>query len=163
MSAAIQHIFVLMLENRSFDHMLGFSGIHGTDAWSNTPTQINGLSGAESNSFNGTNFPVTHGADNVMPLDPHHEFGDILCQLCGPGVTYPAAGAYPPINDSGFVASYVASGGGANPGEIMKCYDPGQLPVLNALATEFVVCDNWYGSMPGPTWPNRMFVHAASS
>src|SRR5262249_45281499 len=38
-----------------------------------------------------------------------------------------------------------------------------QLPVLTALAREFVVCDNWRASMPGPTWPNRLFVHAASS
>ena len=45
----------------------------------------------------------------------------------------------------------------------MKCYDPSQLPVLNALAREFVVCDNWHAPMPGPTWPNRMFVHGASA
>jgi len=45
----------------------------------------------------------------------------------------------------------------------MKCYRPDQLPVLNALASEFAVCDNWHASIPGPTWPNRMFVHAASS
>ena len=45
----------------------------------------------------------------------------------------------------------------------MNCYSPSQLPVLHALAAEFVVCDNWHASMPGPTWPNRMFVHAASS
>jgi phospholipase C len=45
----------------------------------------------------------------------------------------------------------------------MNCYSPPQLPVLHALAAEFVVCDNWHASMPGPTWPNRMFVHAASS
>jgi phospholipase C len=31
------------------------------------------------------------------------------------------------------------------------------------LAQEFVICDNWHASMPGPTWPNRMFVHAGSS
>jgi phospholipase C len=35
--------------------------------------------------------------------------------------------------------------------------------VLNALAREFALCDNWHAPMPGPTWPNRMFVHAASS
>ncbi len=52
---------------------------------------------------------------------------------------------------------------GGDPAEIMKCYAPEQLPVLNALAREFVVCDNWFSSLPGPTWPNRMFVHAASS
>jgi phospholipase C len=46
---------------------------------------------------------------------------------------------------------------------VMNCYSPTQLPVLHALAVEFEVCDNWHASMPGPTWPNRMFVHVASS
>jgi phospholipase C len=44
----------------------------------------------------------------------------------------------------------------------MKCFDPIKLPVLNALAKEFVICDHWFASHPGPTWPNRFFVHAAS-
>ncbi|MGP8245109.1 MAG: alkaline phosphatase family protein [Bryobacteraceae bacterium] len=158
----IEHVFVLMMENRSFDHMLGFSGIGGADAVSGQGTQIDGLSGTESNQFDGTTYTVSQGADWVMPADPGHEFPNVLEQLCGTGAQYPKGGAYPPIDGSGFVASYMASGGKA-PGEIMKCYAPAQLPVLNALAAEFTVCDNWHASMPGPTWPNRMFVHAASS
>jgi phospholipase C len=61
------------------------------------------------------------------------------------------------------VASYAASGGWAAPGEVMKCFAADQLPVLTAMAQEFAIYDNWHASMPGPTWPNRMFVHAASS
>ena len=38
-----------------------------------------------------------------------------------------------------------------------------QLPVSYQLATEFAVCDHWFSSLPGPTWPNRFFVHGASS
>ena len=159
---AIEHLFVLMLENRSFDHMLGFSKIAGTDAKTGEPTTIHALSGTESNSWNGSNYPVTEGADLTMPTDPSHEFPFIVEQLCGAGATYPSGGPYPPIDNSGFVASYMASGG-QNPAEIMKCYAPDQLPVLMALASEFVVCDHWHASLPGPTWPNRMFVHAASS
>jgi phospholipase C len=49
LSGQIQHIFVLMLENRAFDHLLGFSGISGTDAASGQPTAVNGLSGTEKN------------------------------------------------------------------------------------------------------------------
>jgi len=158
----IEHVFVLMLENRSFDHLLGFSGITGVDAVTEAPTKINGLIGTESNSFNGQTYVVSSGADYRMPTDPGHEFPDVLRQLCGPAATYQSGGPYPPIDNSGFVASYVASGG-QDPGEIMKCYLPQQLPVQDALAREFVVCDNWHASMPGPTWPNRMFVHAASS
>jgi phospholipase C len=201
----IQHVFVLMLENRSFDHMLGFSGIAGTDAVSGAPTSINGLTEAESslrqvarlwqsnsvsgivrreggkwpppptislrallassisNTYSNQSFSVTQPADYAMPVDPCHEFPCVTQQLCGAGVTYPFGGEYPPILNDGFVASYVASGGQSNPGEIMKCYSPGQLPVLNALAQNFVVCDNWHASLPGPTWPNRFFAHAASS
>jgi phospholipase C len=200
----IQHVFVLMLENRSLDHMLGFSGITGNDAVTGGATAVSGLllqggslrqlardwqanSAGEiainqgrnwppppsisvrslfnsfSNSYGGQVYPVTQPADYVMPVDPGHEFPDVVQQLCGEGMTYPHGGAYPPITNSGFVASYVQSGGGANPGEIMKCYSPGQLPVLNQLAQEFVVCDNWHCSMPGPTWPNRFFALGASS
>jgi len=163
-SSQIQHVFVLMLENRSFDHLLGFSGITGTDAVTGAPTKINGLAGTESNSFSGTSYSVQPpGADFVMPCDPNHEFDHILVQLCGPGAQYPKGGPYPPITDSGFVDSYVSSGGGNNPGEVMKCFTLSQLPVVTALAEEFVVCDNWHASLPGPTWPNRMFLHAASS
>jgi phospholipase C len=201
----IQHVFVLMLENRSFDHMLGFSGITGTDAVSGERTAINGLTVAGtsllqlarswqrntvsgivlrqggkwpppptisvrqllasgmSNVFNRLTFRATQPADYAMPVDPGHEFPDVLEQLSGPGAVYPSGGAYPPVLNSGFVAAYAASGGLNDPGEIMKCYVPGQLPVLNTLAQEFAVCDHWYASMPGPTWPNRFFVHAASS
>jgi phospholipase C len=163
----IQHVFVLMLENRSFDHMLGYSGITGTDAESGRPTKVNGLEGTESNIYNGTTYSVKPGADWVMPIDPGHEFREVLEQLCGPNVVYMSGGSFPNINNSGFVADYAAACMAArtqsDPGEIMKCYSPEQLPVLNALAQEFVVCDNWYASMPGPTWPNRMFLHAASS
>ena len=160
---AIRHVFVLMLENRSFDHMLGFSGIAGTDAVSGAPTAIDGLSGAESNAYHGQIFSIRQPADYAMPNDPAHEFPAVLEQLCGPGAIYPAGGAYPAIVNSGFVASYAAGGGQSDPGEIMKCYGASQLPVLNALAREFAVCDRWHASMPGPTWPNRMYVHAASS
>ncbi len=45
----------------------------------------------------------------------------------------------------------------------MKCFDPDQLPVLTTLAHSFAVCDRWFSSIPGPTWPNRFFIHAASS
>ena len=159
----IEHVFVLMLENRAFDHMLGFSGFTGQDAANGGSTQINGLTGSEANTFNGREYQVTKGADDVMPADPGHEFNNVLEQLCGAGATYQAGGAYPAINNAGFVASYVASGGAANPDEVMKCFAPEQLPVLIALAQEFAVCDNWHASLPGPTWPNRMFVHAASS
>ena len=158
----VKHVFVLMLENRSFDHMLGFSGITGTNAVTSQPTQINGLTGTESNSYKGETFNVTQPAAFVMTHDPGHEFLNVLTQLCGPEASYPRGGPYPLPNATGYVAAYKI-GGGPDPRQVMECYSPSQLPVLTALAKEFVVCDNWFASMPGPTWPNRFFAHAASA
>src|ERR1700683_787453 len=117
----VEHIFVLMLENRSFDHMLGFSGIAGTDAATGQPTKINGLTGSESNAYGGKTYPVTSPADFTMTVDPAHEFPNVLEQLSGPGAAYPPNGPYPPIDDTGYVASFAASGGSAIPGDVMKC------------------------------------------
>lgn len=165
----VGHVFVLMLENHSFDHLLGFSNISGTDAESGKPTQINGLSDTESNSYQGLTYTVQHPADFSMPIDPAHEFPDTLWQLSGSNLPYDPAKGYPTINREGFVDNYVNSlstdegHATSNYGEILKCFAPEQLPVLVTLAKAFAVCDNWFSSLPGPTWPNRFFVHAASS
>jgi phospholipase C len=45
----------------------------------------------------------------------------------------------------------------------MLSYTEKEVPVITALAREFAICDNWFSSMPGPTFPNRCFFHAASS
>src|SRR5580704_15642573 len=96
-SNQIQHVFVLMLE---------FSGLTGTDASTGASTKINGLIGTELNTYNGQTFSVSPGAPDRMPADPGHEFSNVLLQLCGQGASYPSGGAYPVINNSGYVASY---------------------------------------------------------
>src|SRR5579859_4723219 len=105
MANPIQHVFVLILENRSFDHMLGFSNIYGADAVTGQNRKIGGLSGSESNTFDGQFYPVIPSADLVMPLDPPHEFPAVVEQLCGAGASYPPGGPYPAVNNSGFVAA----------------------------------------------------------
>jgi len=67
MANLLEHVFVLMLESRAFDHMLGFSGITGHDAANGGSTQINGLAGSEVNTFNGHAYGVIRGADDVEP------------------------------------------------------------------------------------------------
>lgn len=154
----IKHVFVLMLENRAFDHLLGFSNIQGVDAVTGQPTTIEGLNA--SNDWNmdphGNKVFASSPAPWVMLHDPGHEFPDVKQQLCGVG------GNYPHINNSGFVTDY-SHVDPDHPDDIMKCFSPEQLPVLTTLAREFALCDYWFSSMPGPTWPNRFFVHAASS
>jgi phospholipase C len=189
-SGPIKHVFVLMLENRAFDHMLGFAGIQGTDAVNGGPTHADDLSqgGPYSDpnpNNNDTAVQVSSPADFFFKgtdPDPGHEFNNALLQLCGyirnddgstTVPTYPPGGPYPPITPPhcrGFIASYFGlvniSGNTPDtndPQRIMKCFDPTQLPVLTTLASSFALCDHWFSSMPGPTWPNRFFIHAASS
>lgn len=163
----IDRVFVLTLENRSFDHMLGYSAVTGSDSVTGAATSIAGLKGDESNIYAGDPYLVTPTAADTMKHDPGHEFTDVVVQLSGRNARYPKGGRYPPINNSGFAESYGEHFGtpaDAGPDRVMACFKTGaQLPVLAALAKEFVVCDKWFSSIPGPTWPNRMFAHAASS
>jgi phospholipase C len=156
----IEHVFVLMLENHSFDNMFAMSGIPGIIA----------ATTANSNVWDNTTYNVYSGAPASMPTDPGHEFPDTLEQLAGVGASYPPGGPYPPVNNSGFAANYAVPNNERRPppptdvGKIMACFDtPKQLPVLNYLATNYALCDQWFSSIPGPTWPNRFFVHGASS
>lgn len=157
-----------MLENRSFDHMLGFSGIRGVDAVDGSPTAVQGLTGTETNAYGGTAYTAAAGATNTMPVDPGHEFLDVLEQLAGTAAAY-VSGAYPTINGSGFVSDYAGShspdegNSTTDLGAIMRGFSADQLPVLSTLAAEFAVCDHWFAAIPGPTVPNRLFACAATS
>lgn len=159
-ASPIQHVFVLMLENRSFDNLLAFSGIDGIIAATTDNVNVYGTA----------HYAVSGAAPDRMPTDPGHLFRDVLEQLGGSDARYVAGGAYPPIDNSGFAANYATTTteGGTPPSDkihgIMQVFDTKrQLPVMHQLARTFVVCDQWFASMPGPTWPNRLFLHGASS
>jgi len=159
-ASPIKHVFVLMLENHSFDNMFAMSKI----------PEIIAATTDDSNSYKGFPYNVQDGALASMPTDPGHEFTDVVQQLCGEGVTYPSGGNYPAINNSGFAANYATTTSeGPSPqpgqiGDIMACFNtPTQLPIIYQLGSQFALCDQWFSSIPGPTWPNRFFVHGASS
>jgi phospholipase C len=183
----VEHVFVLMLENRSFDHMFGFSGLEGVDRDGN-PTIVIGADPAQNfNIDSSTHSPVPVTADPPADFalagvdqDPGHEFEDTLMALCAqfdetgnlvhPTPQYqPVPGGYPPITNGGFVENYMHPSNpddkpSSTPDRIMRCFDtPNQLPVMFQLAREFAICDQWFSSMPGPTWPNRFFLLAAST
>jgi phospholipase C len=154
----IKQIVVLMFENRSFDHMLGYA--------KSDDFPVNGLKGNESNFLDpihrtGTPIPVSRRTTYVPDQDPDpgHEFPNVAVQLHG---AFPPKA--PPVGSNiGFVADYASVAGAGRGGEVMGCFDQGRLPVLETLAREFAVCDAWFSSMPGPTWPNRLFAHCATS
>jgi phospholipase C len=146
-----------MLENRSFDHMLGFLR--------SAEPEIDGLLGTEFNYIipsdtNSTKVLVSNDALYVPDLDPGpgHEVSDVNVQL------FAGANGDEPTNQ-GFVYNY-GEQQGVTPAQartIMRCFSPAHLPVLTRLAQQFAVCDHWHSSLPGPTWPNRLFAHCATS
>jgi phospholipase C len=154
MPTPIQHLVVLMLENRSFDHMLGFmkatnpalDGLNG-DEWNYPARELD------------PNVVVTPDAGDVHDLtpDPHHDFGDVTAQIFSNGTTMPA-------DMRGFVRDYYTlTNDPGRAGNVMKCFTSATLPVLTTLATQYAVCDRWFSAVPGSTIPNRMFVHGANS
>lgn len=165
--AQIEHVFVLMLENRSFDHMLGLGGLTGVDLQGNPVTADGVAVNVHTNFDPSTNTDVSVGSPAGYFLTeaekgPGHEFENVVTQLCGDGVTYSPGGPYPAVHNSGFIADYFATQA-PDPARIMRCYGREQLPVMNQLAGEFAVCDRWFSSLPGPTFPNRFFAMAATS
>lgn len=151
----IRHIVVLMLENRSFDNVLGYLYTDGRD--------FNGLAHAPGTAQPGQdNTPIAPwtapGDATAMSLpapDPGESFVDITQQLYGNA----PAGGVPPMN--GFAANYVAHGGNAR--DIMHCFSPQDLPALTTLARSYAVSDMWFASAPCQTWPNRFFVHTGTA
>ena len=157
----IKHVIVLMLENRSFDHMFGFLTI---DQPLKANDAINGLDGTE--------FNLDHAGNKIMVsmdaryagdyrVDPGHHFPDVTQQFFEKDEVN--SNARPTMG--GFVKNYEDQPGGSRKASawVMKCFNPKKLPALTSLAREFAVCDAWHSSVPGPTLPNRAFAHAATS
>ncbi|MGA2549087.1 MAG: alkaline phosphatase family protein [Burkholderiaceae bacterium] len=175
--AAIQNIVVLMLENRSFDHMLGMLyAAEGNVSPAGQP--FDGLTGTESNpDANGnpvTVFSITAETPNAyyMPgADPGEGYTATNAQLFGSD-TAPV----PPVaTNQGFVTNYAYTLGweatdsgysiisGTVASDIMGVFTPQTLPVLSALARGYAVCDQWFSSAPTETLPNRAFACAGTS
>jgi phospholipase C len=148
----LKHIVVLMMENRSFDHMLG--ALKAQDA------RIDGLSGNESNpDSTGAQFAVRADADfqGQLDPDPDHHFAAVDLQIFN--------NANPRVaNMQGFINSYFNQRRDTDHSrKIMYYFKPENLPVLTNLATEFAVFNRWFASIPGPTICNRAFAHYGTS
>ncbi|MDE2514868.1 MAG: hypothetical protein KGL12_02465 [Rhodospirillales bacterium] len=160
----IDHVVVLMLENRSLDHLLGwlydgmppparfipagsaqvFDGLMA-GTFSNTDPRVQG----------GAPVYASKGAANTVPdPDPGEEFARCTAQI---GTAM-----------DGFLADYAtaiiqAGDPVASAAQIMQCHDPNQVPVIAALARNFAVSDAWHASVPSQTWANRAFAQAGAS
>ncbi len=173
--AHIEHVVVVMMENRSFDNLLGWLYDNQTspppfNIPSQSPTAFDGLRpGSYSNQLSGKTIIASRPPSawppasnpNVVPSpDPNEEFAYVNVQLFGTATPAPGAVA----DMSGFLKDYSAAvSGSASGAQIMQTYGPAEANVLNDLARNFAVCDRWFASVPTQTWPNRGFVHCGSS
>jgi phospholipase C len=150
----LQHIVVLMMENRSFDHMLG--------SLKAVNPKIDGVTPDLSNpDANGNPVKAQALAEFQAQLqpDPDHHFPAVDLQIFG-GDTSPNRTA----NMQGFVKSYFNQQRDLKHSQkIMYYFAQKDLPVLTTLALEFAVFNRWFASIPGPTICNRAFAHYGTS
>jgi phospholipase C len=150
----LRHIVVLMMENRSFDHMLG--GLKAVDP------RIDGLTGTETNpDINGNPVKVRPLAQfqGQLDPDPNHHFPAVDQQIFNGDNSNARVATM-----QGFVRSYFGEQNNvAHSQKIMYYFTPDKLPVLTTLATEFAVFNRWFASIPGPTLCNRAFAHYGTS
>ena len=142
----IKNVIYLLLENRSFDHVLGslkkvYPTLEGVDE-----------TALRSNQWAGQSYPQYAGSTAFLNFDPRHEHEHVVVQLAN--------------NNGGFVADYAQAYPKAQQSDLTKImeYRPlDGLPAIHALARNFTICDHWYSSVPGPTWCNRLFALSGTS
>jgi phospholipase C len=140
----IKHVVFLLLENHSFDQMLG--------CMQKVYPELDGIDDAlraerGNRDDTGQIYYPEPTTERQMALDPRHEHEYVVEQLTN--------------GNSGFVQDFVRSypkSSAADRQQIMSYYPLGFLPALHGLAQEFTICDHWFASVPGPTWPNRFFA-----
>ena len=149
MADPIKHIVVLIMENRSFDQMLGcikavYPQLEGVDP-AHPLCNPNLPAGSP---------PICQNVSTarIIQDDPNHDLPNVLRQIQGPC--------------QGFVTDFAQQFPQSQTPErqeVMGYCPKGFLPALHAFAENFAICDHWYSSLPGPTWPNRFFAHSGTS
>jgi phospholipase C len=142
----VKHVVLLMFENHSFDQMLGcfkevYPDLAGID-----PANPN------VNIANGVPYKQRETKERHMRLDPRHEVNHVAAQMAD--------------HNGGFVSDFVKSYPRSSHEEraaIMSYYPLDFLPALHRLGREFLICDQWFSSVPGPTWANRFFALTGTS
>jgi phospholipase C len=135
--APIKTIVVLMQENRSFDHLLGYLLQHRGH-------EYNGLflDGREKNPAAPpliNDIKMARAPGTRIPVEPHHAYEHVLRQIDGGKM-------------DGFTNDLVDRG---DPQLAMTYYTHEEVPAFDQIAADQCVCDSWFCAHPGPTWPNR--------
>jgi phospholipase C len=140
----IDYLVVLMLENRSFDHMLGYLKME------KKRKDILGLTGNESNSYNAEKYNPFKLKTFKFKDDPYHHWKDVKQQVSD--------------NNGGFVKNFAkVKRKVQKPEDVMGYHNDKDLPVFNFFAENYCICNRWFSSVPGPTQPNRAYAISGTS
>jgi phospholipase C len=145
----IEHVVILIQENRSFDHYFGsYRGVRGFSDQS--------MAFQQPNPSNTTNPPIS-------TLLPFH-LDTTVNAACTHDITHDWVPQHESWNNGamdGFVTSRVSVN--ANDAVLaMGYYTRADIPYYYALADGFTICDSYFCSVMGPTDPNRLYTMAAS-
>lgn len=138
----IDTVILIMFENRSFDHWLGGRALVEGRAEDGLTSAMSNL---DTSGVAVTPFPL----DNPCLDDPSHSWN----------------GSHTQWNEGAcdsFVTVHAASSG-TDGHDVMGYLQRADVPVSWALADGYTVCDRWFCSVMGPTWPNRIYGHAGSN
>jgi len=157
----IEHVVIVLMENRSFDHMLGYLSL----ADANPTMVVEGLRDDPKwqaqfiNDCGGKHYPlhVLHPTDQNID-DPPHDMPDIRTQITTP--THGNASA----QMGGFVQSYTnASPPAHDLSAVTGYYKKNAVPTSDFFARNFCVCDHWFSALPSGTQVNRLMAMAGES
>ena len=137
----IEHLVVLMMENRSFDHYLGALSLSGRADVEGLPAQPRGIPDLDGNLI----APWCMDDAAIPAVDPPHGYAA-------------AHASWNNGNNDGFVREFQKANRSADPRLPMGYYTAKTLPVYYRLAERFTICDHWYGSLLSSTWPNRKYL-----
>lgn len=161
----VKHVVVLMMENRSFDQMLGFLSKHGR------VPEVNGLKGGEVN-FDEKGQPYESfewREEETSFHPPQDRSGKILDPCHGPGCVAEQLETFRDQTPGGYVKNFHRRKNKQGQrldipekyrGLPMGYYSEKHLPVYDLLARQYGVCDAWHSAIPGDTWPNRLYAMA---
>ncbi|HET6866921.1 MAG TPA: alkaline phosphatase family protein [Solirubrobacteraceae bacterium] len=155
--ADIEHVVILIQENRSFDHYFGsYRGVRGFA----DPNVLQLTDGSGLSIFAQPGYPGGFDGDHLYPfhLDSFNngECTNDIDHSWGPQHAYWDSGKL-----DGFVTGHLAADGPANGPLAMGYYNRKDLSFYYALADAFTICDNYYCSVIGPTDPNRLYTMSA--
>jgi phospholipase C len=163
--ANLDHLFVVMMENRSFDQMLGYRSVARPGGA--LDPDVDGIS-ADGESFGEAKafIPVFHQPETLFDDDPPHTRGATIDTL-GPADLLRGGTAFANRYRASLAGARASGKRGVPEPDraigVLGYHDERELPMLHHLAEQFCVCDRWFSSSAGSTWANRLFLYYGRS